>query len=501
MISLYLRPDKTQLVKAGLKKDRSLYVSVATELQPYLGLLIKDSNIVNHENFLEENEQDEAPMGAYLGDMFREAKAVTSFSGEEIYLVLPDSLFCLIDCIKNADSEEEVLQLIASRTGKSKEDIFYTIPVLSRPQTDLYKTVYAIERKFVQYLVDAAAEENIRLTSIEPASISFLRTAGEFKEAKFLLETFEEQAKIVSYSPVAGVFDLDVSDLSNQRLQMLTEDEICQQVKTSLIQHYSVADGTFPSLAMSEDIRFIALTENKQLLNCEELKPRLAATLNFPEFIISDIALEYQQDWMVVLGTLLQEFTEKDLLFENKPAFQFSFQSANVLPKEIQTNARFWRWKQKVKKISRFFIVGAVAAIAVEIAGIAYFSTIMIPPKLQADFDAAKIDMNDIDNEIKIINLAKTEHEYPVEAFSELVAKKPNNCGFSKISFGQKNGAKDDKTWINFTAVSTDPLVFQDYTATLSTSEMFSGVNISQIATDPSGFKTATVVVRKGKVN
>lgn len=506
MISLYIRPDKTQVVKAELKKDRRLYVSDASEFASYWEALTgEDMSLFNTTSDLLPDAGKES-FGASLSDMFAEVRDIVPCAGQDFYIVLPDELFQFIDCLEVP--RENIASAISERLQKDESEFYYSVPVINNVSNqEPAKSVYVIDRTYVQALIDAAAEEGIRLSSIEPASISFLRANQYMDEneqeglgnEEFLLEIFANSAKFISYSPAKGIFALQAEGLSENELRANTPEDNRRIIDRQFTYNDFTAQESFISL--NDGVPYIVLTETPNIKM--QFAQRAASQKHFPPCIDARIAPEYQQEWMCVIGTLMQDYTLEDVLYDGMPDY-VEFLSANVLPETFQINAKFWRWKQKVKKICRGVIVTSVAVGVLEAGLSLYFNSTEVPQSLQADYAKAEGDMDAINNEVSIINTATKEHEFPVEAFAELLRNKPNNCGFAKVNFGSKNsggGSDADKKWIEFTAVSTDPLVFQDYTAALSDDSMFNGVSITQITNEQaSSIKTATFVARKGKI-
>ncbi|MGL5258200.1 MAG: hypothetical protein ACRC76_14325, partial [Proteocatella sp.] len=340
MISLYLRPDKTQIVKGRLKKDKTLSVSCAMEIQSYWAALTDAQNFSEEDFFDQSND---------LGDLFKEIKTILPTLYEEVYVVLPDTLFCSINCGEGL-TEDEYMEFVRKTTGKPDENVYYSFPVTTAPGGESKKTFYAIDRTIVNRLIAAAQKENISLTSIEPASYSFIRCCNRWKEEHFLIEIFEKQAIMVSYSPVSGIFSFSTPSLASE--QLMVDLKLANQEIESTISLYDfAAEKVFSS--MNVDVPFKVLTEKKDILSLDVFKNRLADPERMPENVDIDIPLEYQQDWLIPVGTLLQS-TDKEL--DDLPAF-LHISSANILPAQIQMTAKFNQWKHLVKKYSRIMII------------------------------------------------------------------------------------------------------------------------------------------------
>lgn len=495
MISLYLRPDKTQLVRGRLKKDQTVSILHATEIQSYWPALSREDRVTDPDNDL--FEQENSFNEQYdLSALFREIKTLVPTLYEEFYVVLPDALFCSINC-GDFLSEDDYMAFVREKTGKSDEEVYYSFPIISSPGGQPKKTFFAIDRRIIDRLVAAAHQENISLTSIEPASVSFLRSCERWQEEHFLIEIFDHNATLISYSPVAGMFSLNAPSLA--RSQLIDKETANQEFQSMFALHDYTAEKIFSS--MNVNVPFTVLVDDKEtILSLDVFKDRLAKIEVLPDCVDADIPQEYQQDWLIPIGTLLQSCS-MGMESEYLPSFLQLF-SANILPEKIQMSAKFRQWKQLVKKYSRILIFVLATITFAETVGILYFSNITIGQKLQADYDAAQKNIKDVDAEIKLLAAAKKEHEYPMEAFHQLMTDRPEACGFSSVSVGNSGGSGQNtaEKWIHLTAVSADPLILQSFATALSEDEMFSHVALNKMDTDSSGMKMAEFTIGKGKI-
>ncbi|WP_432748400.1 hypothetical protein [Pectinatus frisingensis] len=471
MISIYIRPDKTQIIKAKIKKDKTLNIVFATEIESYWQLF-KDHDM-------------------NISALFRSLKALTSTAYEEIYIVLPDMLF-FIDCYDYI-AEEDLTQLIKEHIPKDINNLYMATAILCNPGTSHKKTIYAIEKEYIDDLIIAAAGEKITLTSIEPASIGFFRSQASWQHEHFTLEIFEDSATFVSFSPIAGVFKLDEPKLSEKKLLSTDIDQVNQNIAEAFVEHDFTAHNTFS--VMNINAPFDVITDKKEILENDVIKKRLANKATLPPFVITDIATENQQNFMSVIGTLMQNYECTDEIFTDMPPY-LTISSANMLPEQIRLNAKFKHIKHIIKKSSQMLIIFLSAIIFAETAAIIYYSNIQIPPDLQMDYDKAQKDIKAINAEIKIINDSKKEDEYPMKAFTALIGARPNNCGFANVSIGTGK----DTNWVKLTAAAPDPIIFQNYIAQLNNNDIFNNITISKITTDVSGLKIADIEAGKGNL-
>lgn len=470
MISIYIRPDKTQIVKAKIKKDKTLNVIFATEIESYWKLL-------------QDHDKN-------LSALFKNLKTITSTAYEEIYIVLPDMLF-FIDCYDYV-TEEDLKRSIKYKIPKDIDSLYMATAISCNPGTAHKKTICAIDKGYIDDLIIAAAMEKITLTSIEPASIGFFRSQASWHLEHFILEIFEDSATLVSFSPIAGAFKLDEPQLSEKKLLSSDIEQVNQNIEEAFVQHDFTAHNTFS--AMNINLPFNIITSKSEILQNDLIKKRLADKATLPYFVVTDISPENQQNFMSVIGTLMQNYESTNEIFTDIPPY-LTINSANMLPEQIRLNAKFKRIKHMIKKVSRMLIISLLAITFAETSAIIYYNSIKIPPDLQIDYDKAQKDIKDINAEIKIINEAKKEDESPMKGFTALTETRPNNCGFASVSIGQ---AGKDTNWVKLTAAAPDAMIFQDYISQLSSNSIFDNVTISKITTDVSGLKIADIEAGKG---
>ena len=225
---------------------------------------------------------------------------------------------------------------------------------------------------------------------------------------------------------------------------------------------------------------------------------RLAEDIHFPSFVEANGISELE--WMPVIGTMMQKYKEIDEIYFDKPSY-LVFGSANVLPKQIQTTAKLQQVKQSFKNVCRGLLATGTILLAAEVVGILYFGSAEIPNGLQADYKDAKGRIDTINTEIKVIKEASEVDANPVEGFTAMQNFRPENLFYTKMTIGdrQKGAQNKKKPWITTEMVAPDPLLFQEFISSLSDADTFSSVSLTQINSNTmSGFKTATVVLKKG---
>lgn len=488
MISLYLLPDRTRLVKAEATSGK-LKILAIDELSSYWDALTSSSSEINAETGISHAAME-------FANLFREAKKAVRISGEEFYIVLPDSLFCLIDCVRETDIEDGLEQYVASVVERESESLSIVTPLYARPGAELFQTIFAISKETIQCIVDAAGEEGVTLSSIEPASVAFLRASGAYDHEYFFLEAFKDSAVFVAFSPVGGMFRMDAGIFAENQLLDMPEITGDLGVRQLLAELDMTADRTFPSA--NDGIQIAILTgQRREYIKFNNLAARLVDLSFAPDIFSETPSFESPQDWMASIGTFLQEVPEDAAVYQKKPTFLIS-ESGNLLSKGMQTNAKLFRITQRVKRISRIFLLCGLIFLAVLIVPALYFNSIKVPKVLQERFDETQKELPLIELALSLNEQAKKEHCNPTAGFKALLAHRPDTMNFSRVKIGESVGEKD--IWMEAELVSLDPVTFQDYVAAMSIDKTFQGASIIRIGTDASGYKTATVRVRKGEI-
>lgn len=487
MVSVYLQPTRTQLVRAKLRKDGTLQVQEYREIsQSYLDIFDKLDSFSSPEEAARD-----------LSYLFSDIKEAMNIKRDGIYIVLPDYLFDYVDCLQY-DSDEELEAQIASATGREIDEVYWSAPIVTRPAPqETWKTVYAIQRKVIDVFIAAADLQNAKLYSIEPSSLSFLRSTGKFSKEEFIFQAFEKQATFIAYSSIAGLFKMDIPELAMQSIGSMESEAANALIQSCIIQFESTAEQTFTF--MNQGIPFTMLANPVEIRSFSTFVERAAERQQFPAYIHSDIPEDEQQDWFCCIGTMLQsvDFTTDQFIDEGIIDNYEQILSGNILPDDIQKNTRAYQFLQKCKHISMVAIVALGAACFAETIGIFALNSTEIPPSLKTDYASAQKSMKDMDTELAVIELAGKEHQYPMEAMESLVQNKPGGLGFLSVDIGGK-GTGD--TWITMKVAAKDPMMIQQYATALSESEMFKNVVVSSISSNgKSSIKSAELAMSKGE--
>lgn len=493
MIAVYLQPEAVQMVRGKIRKDNHLEIQAAEEIKlppgakSYFDILLGRKNMSH----------DEA--AGELSLLFTDVQTAMKTRREEIYLVLPDFLFTLVDYFQYA-TEADIEQSISSLLmGRNIQEVCYSVPIKVNPSPQEHGgTVYAMERDLVDIIVAAAEKAGAKLYSIEAASLSFLRSGRVFRKEEFSLHAFEHQATFIGYSSLAGIFKLDMPELSLSNLSNMDADAANNLLFSSIIAFESTAEQTFTYV--NQDVPLI-LFGGPVLTDHLVLQERSAPPQTFAKYILSDIAESEQQNWMCAVGTLLQSIEFPSSFFPDIEIDDWEkIGSGNVLPEEVQRHTRAYQVLNKIKRGSTLGIAALVSLLVLEVVGMLFMSITSIPEDLQAEYKAAKADSAEYDKELNVIQVAENEHQYPMEAMDSILASKPGDLHFLSLSIGGE-GKQADAQWIKLKVAAADPLSFQEYIGSLQRDDRLNGANIAKVDKNAaSNMNTAEIVIGKGKV-
>lgn len=490
MISIFFRPDITQVVKAKLTGDRKLSVKKSFQIKSAWKYLKEDSNIET-ERVLTNEERI-----FRLSEIFDEINHKVSMRYDDVYVVLPDILFSVSDTIRYVNNQQ--MQEDIERAAMTSADHLYVAEAFtSSPGVENKRCVYAIKKSVVNLVVKGAEQAGINLSSIEASSVCAIRMFSDWRHEHIILEIFPDNVTFYVYSPLGGIFRLEVDNLTGREINNSpnTAEAILKE-KISMLD--MVAERTFVSYNV--DVPITTLYGKGKIEVNNILSNRSGPRVGFPEFIKAPDDTN-NTGWFACLGTLLQVYTEKDVLYENRPDF-LKVSSGNVLPEDLQLNTRLLQWRQLTKSIltKLCFIFGFI--FLVECGTILYFGSVKISPGLQADYDKAKQNESMINNELNAIELAKVENEYPVLAYTSLIKHKPEKMRLLQFNVGNSSGKGNNSgSWVKFTAVAPDPILFQELMMKLRDDPVFTNCSVADITTDGSGLKKAEFILGKGQGN
>lgn len=484
MIAVYLRPDYTQVVVARQKKKQ---------------LKIQSCKIIQHGNrdylsCLENINQD--TVQEFEG-FFEDVKSISQRAGDEIYLVLPDYIFSMVNCFASTN-QDQTRDEIFNRLSVSGEQVEYSIPITTSPEPQKpLVTACVLSSEITDVLIEAANNVNAHLVSIEAASVCFLRTKCAYNQEELSLFIFNDRATFTAYSQLGGLFKVDNNDLSLESLGNMPQDEAEQTIIAAIYEFEMTAQTTFEYL--NHDLKYTIFAKDSAIRTFKMLEARNASPKYLPENLVDagNLPLEDQQDWLCTVGTLLQYVDFSDEEFEDCIDNYEQVTSGNVLPEEIQNKSKKYHRIQQMYKLGRVAIVAMCFISAIELVAIWLFSTTHVPPGLEDDYTSAKDSISKIEAELNVINLERQEDQQPLAVYNAVMATRPQEIGFVSFDVGS-DGKTNSNDWVKIKMLAADPLKFQNYVNDLSSDSMFSSVAIPQITTDNgSGAKVASMTLGK----
>lgn len=491
MISIYLRPDETQVVEAEVKKDKCLYITRTFETDSFYDGILRPGD---------KGYADEETCEAEITHMFTALSRNFRVRSEDVYIVLPDYLFSAVECYEFI-SDENVLSEVEKTTGEAIDAFYTAFPVMTNPPAPSKKTVYAIRKQVIDRIVKVAMNLRIAIVSIEPASMGYFRAIADWSLDHPLVEIFDDFASIVTYSPAGGIFRHDTPELclKNLREKTLQANEI---VSSAYAMNNFASSEAFTH--MRTDQEFVVLCNDKKVLDYPAIRLHLPQTpFTFKDYVIHDFRKEEQAQWMPVVGTLLTAFDavyadgQENPVFTDLPIF-VKISSCNLLPKEAQEMSRSRQWQQIVKRVGKYVIAACVVSMMAEGGAAFYFNSAEISPKLQQEYDAINSRKDEIEGEMAVIKSYKQEDFGILSAYNDILNARPQDCGFTDITIGSNNPTAQAKLkFVKVNAVAKNEMSFQDFRSKLETMESLQAPTVTSIKGDDSGYQNATIEIQK----
>ena len=476
-----MTPDKTQILKGRIKKD-IVQLQLARELPSYWDALVSE----------------EEPKGRNgLSAMFRMAQKTANAKYQEILVVLPDVLFSLISSYPTT-SEKRLDAHVAEILNVDSLDEFYVCkPIETKPPFRAQTTVYALQKLYVDRLIRAAQEAKATLISVEPASMAFIRCYRQWQVDYPIIEMFNTESTMITFSPVGGVIRNDTPHMGVKELLSNRSHADKTITKAISVNRFSTGES-FGS--MRPDSKYIVLSENADIHKIPAIRHNEHTELvAFPDFIDSDIPRKKQLHWMCAAGTFLQ-MLENDLeLYSGKHAAT-SISNANLLPEELQSKARN---KQRLKIITNSLKIIAVfmgLILGGESAATIYYGSMEVPASLSADYQKAKKDKPLLEAELKCLTDARKQDLQVMDAYTRLMKARPKECYFTDVAIGSRDPNKTGgNKYAVINLISKDEMLFNDMISALQEDRFFASPSLTTVRSDQKGSsKTGTLNIAKG---
>ena len=479
MITLSFEPGSIKAMQTSFTKEGYVEVLLGRSIQSNLldDVIRQDADLTDIQAF------------------FREVRKEFG-SKEDYYIILPDSVFLTID-IFTWEKEGDIAQKIRQKLGRNLCDIYYSCPIVCTPKGQPKKTTACvIDRYIIDNIAQAASAAKLRLVSVEPFSVAFFRTKENLSAETMILESYHDFATIVAYSGVAGAFSMDCPDIASGRLDFSQPDDANFSIYSAIANMDQIAYEAF-SQVLNMAVPYILVSDQSKIAQLFSFHERMEKNVKWPEIVSATSINGRIEKWLPLVGTVLQNAPQKDLLWKRKPSY-LSFFSGNLLPADAIKQAKALQIKDKTVMAFKYAIVALFCVLVAELGLFLFFSSVEIPESLQADYDAAYKSSGDINHEMALITTANNEDAGAIKGFSELLKSRPQDIGFVKIEISNKN--LSDTSWITLTAAAAEPIKFQDYLASLSMNPVFSNPSISKISSDSNGVKVAEFTAQRGGI-
>ena len=492
MIGIYLRPDETQVVEADIKKDHRLHVLHTYEADAFFDgvLSAKDKGFIDEESAERE-----------LANLFTRLNKNFSLRSENVYIVLPDFLFSAIECYEYI-SDDNIMTEVEKTTGEPIDAFYLSMPIMTNPPAPVKKTVFVIRKEIIDRIVTVCSRMHISLYSVEPASMGFFRSIANWSLDHPVVEIFEESASIVTYSPAGGIFRHDTPELSlkNLREQTLKANDI---ISSAYAMNNFASSDAFSH--MRTDAEFSVLCANSAVFEYPSIRLHLPKNpFTFSDIVEHPFDAKDEVQWMPVVGVLLSELdalfadSEDNPLYHDLPAF-VQISSSNLLPPEVQKASQNRQWQQIVKRVGRYVIAASVFGMVLEGGAAFYFNSAEISPKLQQEYDAINSQKADIEGEMAVLKAQKQEDLGIMEAYEDITAARPQDCGFTDLTIGNNNPTANNSKlkFAKVNVVAKNEMAFQDFRAGLETMDSLQNPTVTTIKGDASGLQSATIDIQK----
>ena len=499
MIAVHLLPYSIQVVVAKKRKDSLVILDYFSLRKSYL------------EDFIQCDVSQ-------LAEMFREISSeCKNVRSEQVYIVIPDSVFQRIDCFDYADN-------ISAYRGEisNLEDCYCASPIELKRNTKHKQTCCFIRKDMVNTLCQAAEVQNIRLYCIEAASIAMLRALGKWKSEVMILNASSKYSYISSYSIMAGLYTTVISDDLSECVDT-APDSVNDSLKAIFTSVEFINKKTFAN--NNPNVTTYVIAENDNIRKLPVLAER-SAIVNVPS-CLKEINAKVLSEYMAPLGALMQ------VLSIDTGSNALILHSSNVMPPDRLSSNKFEHFKDSLKKVCRYTIVAASILCLAEAGSIFYFSSNTIPQELEENYNEAKSKMPELEVADSRISQCQQEDEHIPEALYALIAEKPQDLGFTALTIGAKGSANkdaskaskqekesnkkssDDKEkkksnkknaaekWISLDIRTPNPLIIQEYVNSLNQIDIFENIITEEISAESkknTAYQSAKIHILKGNV-
>lgn len=470
MIAIAIFEDITQIVVGKKVKNKLEIKSLISYKSIYEAYINRDVNSLT----------------MYLDEIVSLTKSKT-----DIYFILPDDKFN-VDYFyypTNSEKQKDIDKFLQTNNIDTNK-YYYSLPFNLKSTTFSWKTVYSIEKTYIDSLLQASKNVNLLIKSIEPLSFCAIRYKNTFQQETYIFEIYKYSASIVMYSPLAGLFKMNLS--KEYTIDNLKTKNSSMMLSDALLQANAVAKNKFKAITGNADIHILSTKENISKLtfastdeNARIYKMRPNSNLIVKKYNQIEIDTYY-----IGIGSLLQELEPPRLKY-------IKINSANILPEIVKESTKLIELEQNIKKTSKIALFIFTFIIGIQAAYLYYLNTIAIPDKLQLDFDYANKQIITLKKEDSIIQSVKKQTEPIQPILSEILISKPDNntLGFTKLSI---NNSQNDKNndWIKIDLVANEPMKIQEFSSNLN-SDRFKNIMLTKIDNTVENINSAEISITK----
>ena len=304
MIAIAIFEDITQIVVGKKVKNKLEIKSLISYKSIYEAYINRDVNSLT----------------MYLDEIVSLTKSKT-----DIYFILPDDKFN-VDYFyypTNSEKQKDIDKFLQTNNIDTNK-YYYSLPFNLKSTTFSWKTVYSIEKTYIDSLLQASKNVNLLIKSIEPLSFCAIRYKNTFQQETYIFEIYKYSASIVMYSPLAGLFKMNLS--KEYTIDNLKTKNSSMMLSDALLQANAVAKNKFKAITGNADIHILSTKENISKLtfastdeNARIYKMRPNSNLIVKKYNQIEIDTYY-----IGIGSLLQELEPPRLKY-------IKINSANIL--------------------------------------------------------------------------------------------------------------------------------------------------------------------------
>ena len=179
MIAITIFEDTTQIVVSKKVKNKLEIKSLISYKSIYEAYINKDVNALT----------------MYLDEIVSLTKSKT-----DIYFILPDDKFNIDYFYYPTNSEKQKdIDKFLQTNNIDTDKYYYSLPFNLKSTTFSWKTVYSIEKTYIDSLLQASKNVNLLIKSIEPLSFCAIRYKNTFQQETYIFEIYKYGASIVMY--------------------------------------------------------------------------------------------------------------------------------------------------------------------------------------------------------------------------------------------------------------------------------------------------------------